>query len=607
MEMTRITFPLNTSARTRYRLLSCRYPPSSPIKASILKLQPLRTLATSAKPQQDIPTPDVLIVGSGAAALTAALRAKSHNLNPLVIEKTSHVGGTTAYSGGGLWVPNSGLHPRTASDSFDEALKYMQATIDVQPTKSSSLARKKAFLENGPKMVKFLANEGFKWQPSLGYPDYYPFIEGGKVTGRSIEGKVFDLKKLGDWQDKIRMTTRRPLIPSYTFEAGDLYRSRSGAWKPFLTAANIVGLRMGLRKLMGQFPVTLGMSLVGQLLHLCLKKKIPILLDSGLKELVVKDGIVVGAVVTQDGKDVVVKAKRGVILAAGGFSRNRSMRQENQEAPAAASKTLTSPEDMGDAISAAVGVGAATELMDEAWWGATVVDKDGNPRWFHFERALPHSIIVDQQGNRFLNEAEPYTRLIHNLFAHHKKTGSAIPAFFISDSSHRGKYIFSGLMPGKPPKSAIDSGLIVEAETLEDLADKLGIDRNRLQATTDRFNTMAKAGTDEDFQRGNSPYDQFLGDPSCTPNPNMGTISKAPFYGAKLVPGDLGTKGGVLTDDHARALKDDGSIIEGLYAVGNSSAAVMGKEYVGAGSTLGPALAFAYVAADHVARESKQG
>ncbi|KAF2792872.1 3-ketosteroid dehydrogenase [Melanomma pulvis-pyrius CBS 109.77] len=546
---------------------------------------------------------DVLIVGSGAAALTAALRVKSHNLTPLIIEKTSHVGGTTSYSGGGLWIPNSGIHPSSTTDTFAEALKYMKNTIDAKPTKSSSLARKTAFLDNGPKMVKFLADQGFKWQPSLGYPDYYPLVEGGKVTGRSIEGKVFNLKKLGDWQDKIRMTTRRPIVPVYTHEAGDMYRMRSGSLKSFLTAAKVIGLRMGLKKLTGQFPVTLGMSLVGQLLHLCLKKNIPILLDSGLKELLVKDGVVIGAVVIRNGQEVVIESSRGVILAAGGFARNTAMRKQHQKIEGAEAKTLTGPEDKGDAISAAIQVGATTELMDEAWWGPTLVDNAGNPTWVQFERALPHSIVVDQKGNRFVNESESYTRFIHNLFKHQTKTDVAIPAFLILDSNHREKYLLAGMMPGKLSQRAQDSGLIVKADTLEELAGKLGIDPEGFQATIDRFNTMARAGTDEDFQRGQSPYDQFFGDPNCKPNPNLGTISKSPFYGAKLVPGDLGTKGGVLTDEHARGLREDGTSVKGLYAIGNSSAAVMGKEYIGAGSTLGPGLTFAFVAADHIATE----
>jgi 3-oxosteroid 1-dehydrogenase len=548
-----------------------------------------------------IATPDVLIVGSGAAALTAALRAKYHNLNPLIIEKTSNVGGTTSYSGGGLWIPNSGIHPPSVSDSFQEALTYMKNTVDVQPTKASTLARKTAFLENGPKMVNFLKDQGFEWQPSIGYPDYYPLVEGGKVGGRSIEGKVFDLKKLDDWQNKIRMTTRKPLYPMYTFEAGDMYRHGS-SWKGYFTAAKVVGLRMQWHRMLGRLPVTLGMSLVGQLLFLCKENGVNVSVDTALKKLVVRDGVVRGAIVERGGEQELIEAKKGVILAAGGFARNTSMRQTYQDPMAAAAKTLTSPEDKGDAITAAMKVGSATELMDEAWWGPTLLDKNGKPYWCQFERALPHSVVVDQAGDRFGNEAEAYTRFIHNFFAHQKKTGLHSPAYLIVDSRHRERFVFSGMRPKKTERWALDDGLLVKADTVEELANKLNIDAVRLRSTIERFNTMTAEGVDQDFNRGLSPYDHFFGDPDCTPNPNLGPLVKPPFYAAKLVPGDLGTKGGVLTDEYARALKEDGSVIEGLYAVGNSSASVMGKEYIGAGSTLGPALAFAYIAIDDIAK-----
>lgn len=548
-------------------------------------------------------SPDVLIVGSGAAALTAALRAKHYNLKPLVIEKSPLVGGTTCYSGGALWIPNSGVHPANVSDSFAEALKYMQNTIDVSPTKSSSLNRKTAFLENGPKMVQFLQERGFKWRPSVGYPDYYPLVEGGKSSGRSIEGAMFDLNKLGEWKHRIRMTTRSPLYPMHTLEAGAMYRSMSGDVRAFLTAAKVTGLRMWTQKLLGRAPVTMGMSLVAQLLHLCLKNGVEIEVECVLKELVMQKGRVTGAVVIKNCKEQLIEAKEGVILAAGGFSRNADMRKRYQSPEGAASKTLTNPVDMGDAISAAANIGAAEELMDEAWWGPTLIDRNGKPYWCQFERGLPHSIVVDAEGNRFLNEAESYTRFIHNLFAHHKRTGLGDPAYLIIDSQHRERYVFSGMLPGKVAQWALDSGLLVQADTLEGLAQELGIDATGLVETVKRFNNFVSRGVDEDFHRGRSPYDKFFGEPHYKLNPNLGSLSKPPFYGGKLVPGDLGTKGGVLTDERARALKDDGSVIKGLYAVGNSSASVMGKDYIGAGSTLGPALTFAFVSVNDIANK----
>lgn len=477
----------------------------------------------------------------------------------------------------------------------------MQHTIDVQPTKSSSLERKIAYLKNGPDMVNFLTTEGFKWVPTHGYPDYYPSIEGGKPLGRTIEGEVFDLKKLGDWRNKMRKNDLLESIPPmYTFEVGGFYRYAI-TMNGFLSTAKVVLFRILGHKLLGRDSVTMGRSLLGQLLLLCLKKEVQIEVDCSLKELVVKDGSVKGAVVIKNGKEQIIKANKGVILAAGGFARNTFMRKQYQHSAAANSKTLVSPGDQGDAITAATKIGAATELMDEAWWGAVIVDGTGVPTWAQYERQLPHSIIVDQAGNRFANESGSYVRLINSLFAHQKKTGLSVPAFFIFDSNHMGRYANVGMAPGTMSQSALESGLYTKADTLDELAQKLGIDVAGLNATVSRFNGFVKSGVDEDFERGQSLYDNYFGDPNYEPNPNLGAVQKPPFFGAKLVTGDIGTKGGLLTDEYARVLRDDGTVIEGLYAAGNTTASVMGRDYIGAGSTLGPALIFAYIAANHLA------
>jgi succinate dehydrogenase/fumarate reductase flavoprotein subunit len=544
-------------------------------------------------------TPDVLVVGSGAAALTAALRAKSLGLSPLVVEKSSHIGGTTSYSGGGLWVPNSGLHPNN-NDSFDDALKYMEAIIGDNDGPASTRERKVAFLEEGPKMVQFLAKEGFEWLPSTGYPDYFPLSPGGKVSGRSIEGNLFNLNRLGEWKEKMRMGVRVPSLPLYTYEGAKLFQWKS-SWIGLITAMKVVYWRKKRHMWMGKDPVTKGESLIGQLLRMNVEKDIPIWLDAPLTQLIERNGAVTGAIVEKDGKEVHVHPKRGIILAAGGFSRSNSMREEHHGRPFTAAWSLCAPTDTGEVINAAVSVGAATSLMDDAWWGPTVLDPtSGKVTWMQFERCLPHSMIVDKDGKRFTNEAQSYTALIKDQFRR-SRTTCAIPAYFILDSRHRRRYVLAGLMPGKVPQAALDSGMVVEANSLKELAQKLSINPAGLEATASRFNGMVATGVDEDFGRGGSPYDTWFGDPKYKPNPTLGTIERAPFYGARIVPSDLGTKGGVLTDEYARALRDDGSVIRGLYAVGNTSATVMGRHYIGAGSTLGPALAFAFIAANHVA------
>jgi 3-oxosteroid 1-dehydrogenase len=251
----------------------------------------------------------------------------------------------------------------------------------------------------------------------------------------------------------------------------------------------------------------MGMSLVGQLLNLCLQEGIQIETHCGLKELVVTGGAVTSAKVVQNGEEKVIEAKRSVILAAGGFARNSELRKKHQDEFGASARTLTGPEDQGDAITAAISVGAATELMNEAWWGPTLVDNTGKPYWTQFERALPHSMVVDEAWNRFANEAEAYTRFIHNLFEHQQKTGRGVPAFLILDSNHRDRYVLSDMMPGKIAQWALDCGLYLKADTLDEVAQKLGIDAKGLKATTKRFNEITSTGVDRYFERGRSPYD----------------------------------------------------------------------------------------------------
>lgn len=555
---------------------------------------------------------DVLVVGSGGAALTAALRLKSAGLSPLIIEKSSNVGGTSTYSGGGLWIPNTHLHQNVPgyNDSQEEALEYMEGIIgDVGP--ASSRERKIAFLENGPKLIKFLESQGMSWLPTIGYPDYFPTDPGGKTGGRSIEPGMFDANLLGPWKDKLNYNPVRPPFPVHTYELSKLVRAQV-SWEGRLTAMKVWGIRKWPQEhILGRAPVTLGVSMIGQLLYLNLRKDVPVLTETPLKELVVKDGKVIGANVERDGKTVTIEASRGVILAAGGFARNDAMRKQFQASPITDHWSSASPNDHGDAISAAINIGAATALMDSAWWGAATVDPETGTRyWCLYDRVLPHSIIVDQNAQRFTNESQNYNSIGTSFWDHNKKTSSAIPSYLILDSQHRKRYVLSGkFMPGNTPKSAIDSGFLSKGETIPELAKQLGLDASALSATVQRFNGFAAEGRDKDFGRGDSPYDAFMGDPTYTPNRSLGSIEQAPFYAMKIWPGDLGTKGGVLTDENARALKETTTggkeVIKGLYAVGNSSASVMGRSYAGPGATLGPAMTFAYIAANQIIKDSQ--
>lgn len=310
--------------------------------------------------------PDVLIVGSGAAGLAAALRARSHGLSPLLVEKHSKIGGTSAYSGGGVWIPNSHLHGPEVKDSPDEALTYMEALIgDAGP--ASSRERKVAFLDNGPKMVKWLEDEGFKWIASTGYPDYFPDLPGGKANGRSIEGALFDVKKLGVWREKLVRSPHVPsALPMHTFEGTQIYHAGASLYG-FRALLRVLFGRVLPQRLLGRDPALCGRTLTAQLLHLNLQRGNPIWLNSRMKELIVTDGKVSGAVIEKGGQSIMVEAPHGVLLAAGGFAHNAQMRQAHQQAPISADWTAVQPGDTGDAISAAVNVGATTALMDDAW------------------------------------------------------------------------------------------------------------------------------------------------------------------------------------------------------------------------------------------------
>ncbi|KAK0386790.1 hypothetical protein NLU13_6626 [Sarocladium strictum] len=569
-------------------------------RSSRLKQTPEENAAQLPISSDGVVKTDVLVVGTGGAALTAALRARSLGLTTLVIDKSPKIGGTSCYSGSGCWIPNTHLH-NDKRDSVEKALTYMENIIgDAGP--ASSPERKRTFLETGPKMVRWLEENGYRWHFTPGYPDYFPDQPGWQLGGRSIEADMFDSKQIGEWRHKLNINPARAPLPLYTHELTKIVRA-SCSWDGRLTAAKIWGGRLWPQRFLGGEPVCLGVSMISQLIYLNVSRGTTIWTDAPLKELKVENGRVTGAFIEKDGKPVTVEASRGVILAAGGFAKNPEMRKLYQADPITTDWTSACPTDQGDAITAAVKAGAATALMDSAWWGASVVDpKSKVAIWCLYDRGLPHSMIVNQKGQRFLNESQNYNALGTKLWEAHKKTPS-IPSYIIIDSNHRSRYLLSGRYRAGTaiPQDALDSGFVYKADTIADLARTLNIDGKNLQQTVERFNRFADQGLDEDFQRGSNQYDAFIGDPDYEKNHCLGRIEKGPFYALKIWPGDLGTKGGVLTDERARALKEVGSgkyeVIPGLYAVGNNSASVMGRTYAGAGSTLGPGLTFGYIAA----------
>ncbi|GFF62217.1 3-oxosteroid 1-dehydrogenase [Aspergillus udagawae] len=576
--------------------------------AVVVPTRPLSTTATrhnaTSEPHVDEVT-DVLIIGSGAGALTASLRATKLGLRNIVVEKEEIIGGASAISGGGLWIPcnpvsrAAGIH-----DSEEKAMLYFeQAVGEVGP--ASSIEKRKAYITNGPKMVEFLQQQGFQFHFARGYPDYYPAMSGamGQGGGRTIETKPFNVNKLKDWQSKLPPT----LVPVaiHTNDVPVFARATSSLSAFFYAFRKI--LPLVAKALAGQKLASMGRGLVAQLLYLNLKHQGgDIRIRTSLSSLIQSPaGDVLGAQVRSPEGLRSIRATRGVVLAAGGFAHNREMRQRFMPQPASTEWTNSPAGDTGDAIQEGMRIGAKTALLDDAWWGPTVVDPvSGQNSFALIERAQPHSFIVDSTGSRFMNEAQSYTDAGHDQYARNQQV-KAIPAWLIIDSNHRNKYMLAGLFPRvKPSKKALSEGKIFQAASIKDLACQIGVDAVGLSSTTERFNNMCIKGVDEDFGRGTCAYDQFFGDPTCRPNPNLGPLNKAPYYAIRIWPGDLGTKGGLVTDEFQRVLNQQLRPISGLFAIGNTAASIMGRTYLGAGSTLGPAMTHGYIVASYLAGSS---
>jgi 3-oxosteroid 1-dehydrogenase len=331
---------------------------------------------------------------------------------------------------------------------------------------------------------------------------------------------------------------------------------------------------------------------------------VPVLLDTALEDLHVEDDIVTGAVVSSDGQQRVLRARHGVVLACGGFEHNAAMRRQYQRVPIGSDWTVGAAANTGDGILAGERLGARLELMADAWWGPSI-PLTGGPWFCLAERTLPGGIMVNARGERFMNEALPYVEAVHRMYGGEYGQGEGpaenLPCWMIIDQRYRNRYVFAGVPPRRPfPRRWYDAGVIVRGATVEGLAEKIGVPAPALAATVARFNGFAATGRDADYGRGASGYDRYYGDPTVKPNPCLSPIDQPPFYAITMVPGDLGTKGGLSTDVHGRVLRGDGSVIEGLYAAGNVSAPVMGHTYAGPGATIGPALTFGYLAARHI-------
>ncbi|MCL3859757.1 FAD-binding protein [Actinotalea sp. K2] len=541
-------------------------------------------------------TYDVVVVGSGGAGFATAMAAADEGLTVLMIESTDKWGGSTAMSGGGMWLPDNPVMQRAGiGDSREDALTYMQATIGDEG-RASSRERKEAFVDSVADFVATAERYGMRFARAADYPDYYPELPGGKI-GRALEVEPFDAKRIGSWWRSTRAMLPIPLKTDDVWLLGRAWSTPAG----FVRGAQFVFRTLG-GAVRGKRLVGTGAALGSAFLDIVVQKQgVPLWLEAPLEDLIVENGRVVGVRTTRDGRPVTVGATRGVMLAAGGFDHNVDWRQKHHGIDGTPSGN---PGNLGRPIEIAQGVGAALELMDDAWWGATIAPVGDDAIGFIVgERSFPYSIIVDGQGDRIANESESYVDLGHHMLEH-DKDGTY---WLLADVRHARRYLRSYAMDPRANKAMAEAGILVKAPTLVELARAMDIEPSRLKATIDRFNGFARSGVDGDFGRGNSAYDRYYADPSVHPNPCLGPIEKGPFTAFKIVIGDLGTKGGVLTDADARALREDGSVIEGLYAAGNCSASVMGRTYPGPGSTIGPAVVFGLRGARHMASTGAAG
>lgn len=548
---------------------------------------------------------DVVVVGAGAAGMTAALAAsRQHGLRTLLIEKSGYFGGSTARSGGGVWIPgNYALKAAGQVDPGDaEAAKtYLDAIVgDVVPK-----VRRDTYIDRGPEVMDFLRESTpvrFQWVPD--YADYLPEQPGGRPAGRSVEPVPMDARFLG--------AELQRLHPPYSKAPANLIVTQADFRKLSLGLRTIKGpltmVKVLLRRLWaiarGQQMYAMGHAIAIGLRQGLDDAGVTVAYETELKELLIESDRVVGVAVEQGGTRRTIRAARGVILGSGGFEQNQELREKFLPQPTSASWSTGSTSNTGGGLLAGMAIGAATDLLDDAWWGPTI-ELPGRAWFLLAERNLPGAIFVNAAGRRYMNEALPYVEATHAMYEGEASGISHVPSFMIFDQTYRNRYLFAGIAGRqKFPGRWYKEGVIVRAPSLDELADRLGLPADALADTVERFNGFARCGVDEDFHRGESAYDKYYSDPTVKPNCSLAPIEKGPFYAVRIVPGDLGTKGGLVTDEHARVLRPDGSAIAGLYAAGNVSSAVMGNTYPGPGGTIGPAIVFGYLAAEDCAQEA---
>ena len=545
---------------------------------------------------------EILVVGSGAGGLLSALVAAEQGASALVVEKEALWGGTSATSGAGIWIPASDQAREAGfEDKPDDAFTYVRGlSADNVPD-----ANIRAYVENAAGMLRWMGQHTDITYCAFPYPDYHAENPDGSPTGyRTHMPLPMDGRALGKDVETLRFASPAASLFGYLNWHFDetyilLFRQKGWWWHLAKSLARYWfdwPFRFKSRK---DRRLTLGNALVGGLRMALNRRDVPVWLESPMTELVEEDGRVTGAVVQHRGKPLRIRARKGVILAAGGFDKNQAMRDEHSPLYRTARYSGGTSGNTGDSIRAGQAVQADTMNMQSAW-AAPVFYVPGEPggRLCTIERALPGCIMVNQKGERYLNEAASYHIVGQQMARRELEHGDASPTWFVFDHTYRHKYPVGPLLPLVPDwaQNGMAKTILKKGRTIADLAQDMDVDPAALEATINRFNANAAKGEDPDFKRGEAAYDKMYGDPSVTPNPCLAPITKGPFYAMPIYPGDIGTNGGLKTDERARVLRTDGKPIAGLYAVGNNAASAMGESYPGAGVTIGPALTFGYIA-----------
>lgn len=534
---------------------------------------------------------DVVVLGTGAAGLTAAITAYEGGASVAVFEKADLVGGTTAWSGGQVWIPNN---PHMAevgvADSREKSIEYiMSLSRDMLEQRLVE-----AYVDAGPEMIELLeAKTPVQFYAVAGMPDYHPEFPGGSPGGgRTLECPIFPFDELGDWASRV--------TPSPYFHDPRITMSETSLGKAVPEPPSDEELaRRSIRNERGS-----GQALAGRLLRACLDRGIEPRTSCAGQSLVIEEGAVVGLMVYTPDGPLQVRATKGVILASGGFEWNEQLRRAFLRGPM--SHPVSIETNTGDGLLMAMKAGAMLSNMREAWWiPVGEVPLDSNPTGkvlVNGQRTLPHSIMVNKRGRRFTNEAANY-----NAFgaAFHVEDVSRfeyanLPCWLVFDQTYVDKYGFRVVAGGVG--SEVPSW-VPRGETAAELAEVLGIDGDELEATIERWNELCLEGHDPDFGRGNSAFDCWWGDPhrKGRRDATLGPLSCGPFYAYQIHSGTLGTKGGPRVDPSARVLDLSGSPIPGLYAAGNVMGSPFGMTYGGPGGTLGPAMVFGYLAGQHAA------